>query len=82
MQTINIEKAQSVAGLPSLSITIIIDEEIKSAKDLAEVSRIFNQQAETLESALHNSLPGGTYSALLEKMLRRRASHFVVSYGS
>lgn len=42
----------------------------------------FMEQARDLEEALHNSLPGGTYDRLLGLMLKRKASHFIVSFAS
>ena len=50
-------------------------------KEPKELDTIFDKQAEALENILYSVLPGGTYSELLSKMLKRRASHFVVSFG-
>lgn len=58
-----------------------LEEGLRSREELAERAQVFGREAIAIEEALHNSLPGGTYSMLLNKMLLRRASHFVVSFG-
>jgi hypothetical protein len=47
---------------------------------LAALAKVFDSQAEAIETALHDSLPGGTYDRLLGRMLERKATHFRVSF--
>ncbi len=49
---------------------------------IKEQHLVFLGKAAELESALHNSLPGGVYDRLLGAMLQRKSSHFVVAHGS
>ena len=41
---------------------------------------IFDAQAEVLEKQLFRTLPGGTYDRLVGMMLKRKASHFIVTH--
>jgi hypothetical protein len=47
---------------------------------LAASAKVFDSQAEAIEVALHDSLPGGTYDRLLGRMLARKATHFRVAF--
>lgn len=81
MITIRIDRAQPVGQSQVPSMEILFDSEFPRLSTVHESAERFERQAADLEYALHMTLPGGTYSRLLEKMLRRRASHFVVSFG-
>lgn len=48
--------------------------------DPRETAHVFDAQATLLEAKLHATLPGGTYDALLCKMMIRSASRLTVSW--
>lgn len=82
-----IAKAQSTGDEEVKNITIEISDECPSFCDIPPANNwversenFFMEQARDLEEALYNSLPGGTYDRLLGLMLKRRASHFIVSF--
>jgi hypothetical protein len=91
MKTINIFKGQRIDNQQIFeSITIIIDEELprieESSKELKKFfeksDKQFNEQAEMLFNALHDSLPAGTLDRLLLKLLEMKKSHFIAPFGS
>jgi len=49
---------------------------------LEKASEFYREEAGRLEKVLYGTLPGGTYSELLVKMLLRRACQFRVSFGA
>ncbi len=49
-------------------------------KSLGVIRAWFETQAATLELALYETLPGGTYDRLLALMLQRKASLLVISH--
>lgn len=68
-------------------VTIEIHEPLPELADdggidawLAVSGERFDQQAKAIVDALFASLPGGTLDRVLVEMLRRTASHLVVSY--
>lgn len=85
--TVDIFKASRIGGGIAPSTTIRLEEEIPEPDTdlthsafIAAVEKVFEDQATALETALHNALPGGTYDRLLGLMLKRRASHFLVTF--
>lgn len=81
MKTIHIQKAQrTLTDFPVPDTTIVIELEIKDAESLHEAAKAYQADARKLCEALYESLPGGTFDQLLVEMLRRKASHFKVSY--
>ncbi len=83
---LNIYKAQGIGDQETLDCVITLNEPIpdppKEAADYPLLRDWFVREAETLENALHNALPGGTYDALFGLMAKRKASVFVVSHKS
>ena len=80
--TYPIHKAQPIGDRPVSSATIVIEEEITTDRTICGADAVFVEDAEYLEMALYNALPGGTYDWLLVKTLERKASHLIVSHGT
>jgi len=81
MPTLKIYKAQrTIKDLEVKSAEIVIDEEIPNVHTLAAADGIYALQAFCLCEALEASLPGGTFDHLLIEMMKRKVSHFKVSY--
>jgi hypothetical protein len=70
-----------VDGWPKRQASIYVHEKVPEFVNLGDASKFFQQEAEQLEKALYDTLPGSTYSELLKKMLERRTCHFRVSFG-
>ncbi len=81
MQTIILYKAQPIGDKSPKDIEILIKGSFPTFETISKSDKLFNDEAVSLETTLHNTLPGGTYDRLLQKMLERRASHFVVPFG-
>ena len=64
-------------------IAIIAPEKLEPfpEDDLRELRVAFYAEASLLEHVLFNNLPGGTYDQLLAKMMKRKASLFIVPLG-
>ena len=73
-------KAQPFADEDTRSALIEISQPCPNFDSLPAQAAMFQAEAERLESALLNSLPGGIYDRLLGAMLQRKASHFIVSW--
>jgi hypothetical protein len=56
------------------------DVDRKATDPLLETAKFADNQAQVLEDALYDSLPGATYDRLLGRMLARKSSHFIVSH--
>lgn len=88
MKTIFAYRAQPIGDQVIEPVRIVIEEQMPSpdrmvgttAEILAKLDGTFQTQAQNLEIALYNSLPGGTYDRLLGEILKRKASHFIVSH--
>ncbi len=78
---LEIYKGQSIGKSQTEDTTIIFKNEFPQFKDLEKSTKVFNNEADFLENALNNVLPGGTYNALLCAMLKRKQGHLVVSFG-
>lgn len=79
--SVTVRKAAGIGEHTVPSATINITEPIPTPiNTLAEADRIFTADAQTLEQALHNALPGGTYDRLLGLMLERKATHFIIAH--
>lgn len=77
MRTVNIYKAgKTVTEIKSQQI--IIQHEIPEAKSLEDARSMYSKESLQLFNALRDSLPGGTFDALLQRMLTFRASLFRV----
>lgn len=81
MRTINIKKAQPSPDKIQ-SVTLIIDETIRTSTTIHAADELYTYDAVELENALHAALPGGTYDRLVQMMLERKASHLAVSRAS
>jgi hypothetical protein len=79
-----IGKAQPIFGSGQVvpSVTIRITDSLPVFATLAEQDAYHDAQATTIETALIESLPGGTYDRLVGRMLERKASHYRVAYGA
>jgi hypothetical protein len=61
-------------------LTIIIDGTIPTRHSLLEYREMYKEEALKLVDALFETLPGGTFDAMLAEMLIRKASVLRVSY--
>jgi len=79
---IHIAKAEPMPGAEqSPPNTIIqIDGKIPGFLTPEHTNTWYHEQAELLEAAIREAVPGGTYDRLLETMLTHKASHFRVSF--
>ena len=84
MKTVLIHKsAGSYHGQPDTEdLTIRALSEFPNLKTLEEYDEAFLKDAQKVETALYETLPGGTFDRLLGLMLMRKASHFRVSHNS
>jgi hypothetical protein len=79
MKTYYIYKARTIGDQVLEDVTIIMDASIQERFDRsATLEPIFQQDATDLADALWQTLPGGTFDALLRKLLERRASQLAV----
>jgi len=70
-------KAQGVAGRPVESVVIIFEYEIPEVNDddwIEGAREYYEGDGQLLERTLFETMPGGSYDALLRAMLLRRAS--------
>ena len=81
IKTIEFYKGQSIGDSQSENTKLLFINEFPDYKDLEISTKLFNNEADFLENALNNVLPGGTYNALLCAMLKRKQGHLVVSFG-
>lgn len=83
MRKAKIYKAQGIGGQEVESLLIEFSEGIPAPfTDSGENDTgWFERNSIALEFLLYHVLPGGTYCRLLGEMLKRKASHFVVSHG-
>ncbi len=86
MAELTIAKAQTVLSdhpIPDIHIHISGEQpEFDPRGGLAVWGIYWGEQAELLELALYDSLPGGTYDRLLGRMLARKATHFRGAFGA
>ncbi len=83
MKTIEIYVGQPIGNDEVQPLAIILKNTFPDCKDkdwMEKSKSLFKSEAEKLEKILIDSLPGGTYDALLGEMLKRKASCFVVSH--
>ncbi len=86
MADVTVYKADAVGQLPlAPKAHIHIEQELpefrRDSDTLTLLAIQYDQDAEAIEFALIESLPGGTYDRLLGRMLGRKASHFRVAFG-
>ena len=81
VKTIEFYKGQSIGDSKAEDLRLSFINEFPEYKDLETSTKLFNNEADFLENALNKVLPGGTYDALLCAMLKRKQSHYVVSFG-
>lgn len=68
-------KAQpAIALMPVDSIALVFDREIPERRTLEEAAQTYLDEGTRLERYLFLTIPGGTYDALLRRMLERRAT--------
>lgn len=79
MITVKVCMASPVAHENLEPATIVVDQKLPTS--IISVGEFYRQQADVIEMALHNTLPGGTYDALLRSMLERRASFLRITSG-
>lgn len=75
-QIIRVNKAEPIGTQQTAGVEIHID-----GTDPLDMDT-FMDDAQTLASALYNTLPGGTFDKLIGLLLAKKASQYVVSYGS
>ena len=78
--TISVAKATTAAGDSIPDGVISISEQVPGFTDMVVAEDWFETQAQNIEGALYNFLPGGTYDRLTGLMLARKASHFRVAH--
>jgi hypothetical protein len=61
-------------------VEISISELAPRTETLAQQADVFATHADIVEAVLYESMPGGLYDRLLGAMLKRKASHFIVSH--
>ena len=81
MNIIEFYKGQSIGDSKAENTRLLFTNEFPQYNDMKASTKLFNNEADFLENALNNVLPGGTYDALLCAMLKRKQSHLVVSFG-
>jgi hypothetical protein len=81
MSELTLHKAQPTGPQKIEPVTVVIAETIPEFKTLNDISLFASTEANRLEQALYNSLPGATYDRLLGIMLERKATHFRVAHG-
>jgi hypothetical protein len=81
MKTVLISKASPIAE-PVESIEIRIEETIPEFKSFDALKEHASIEANMLESALYNVLPGAIYDRLFAHMASRKASALIVSHPS
>lgn len=79
---IRIYSAEPIGNDPRSTATIEIDNITPRLKGLADQDALYQTEAEKLEDALFNTLPGGIYDRLCGCMLRRKSTHFIVSHAA
>jgi len=73
-----VHKAITTAGYPPPDLSITASEVLPEFASISISRATFVAEAESLYTALANSLPGGTLDHLLSIMLREKASHFTI----
>lgn len=79
MKTITVHKAQTTGDQVIEDVVIRIESPFPNHGSIDEVRSRFDDEAELLMRGLQ-SLPGGTFDALLVRMLEKKRSHFVVAW--
>ena len=84
MIVLHVHRAQPTPGMTTPPLTIVVDEEIVTDRDISEGGSarrkaLFREEARALAIALRGSLPGGTIDALLVELLESKLSQFVVA---
>ena len=80
MEEVNVCKAALTGTKPTEPIAIIIDQELPQQENLEAIHNFATRQADMIEAALVDALPGATYDRLLMRMLERKASFYIVSH--
>ena len=82
MKQLHIFKAKDIApSARTESLTIIVDEPLPDQDTLGGLEVLYECEANQLEEALHNTLPGGVYDRLLANMLRKAGGMSVIPSG-
>lgn len=82
MKRINIMKAHPIGDQVVEGVEIVIEGMFICSSGLAvdRNKELHQSEAQKIEEALIETLPGGTYDALLGLMHARKASQFIVSH--
>jgi hypothetical protein len=80
MKTIHIHAAQPAGPHQVEPVEIVIVEELPNFNVLENQDAYCNNEANELEEALINALPGATYDRLFAAMCARKASHLRVAH--
>jgi hypothetical protein len=79
MSELAICKAQPTGKEKVEPLTVIVAETLPAFEKLAEQDLFTSTEANRLEQALYNTLPGATYDRLFAAMCLRKASHLRVT---
>lgn len=77
MKTVTVHKAQGIGDREVESLTLVLEQEAPSFQTLVEHAAFYQQEAEQVVDVLCR-LPGGTFDQVLYRLLKLRASLFVV----
>ncbi len=80
MNEITVHKADPIAQEAVVGVAIHVDKPFPTGLTPQETADLFHADAQAVADVLWGSLPGGTQSALIEILLRRRASQFRVRF--
>lgn len=75
-----VSKANPVHGNEIEPVVIEVSNKLPQFARSEDVAAWFLGDAQLIENALHQSLPGGTYDRLLGLFVQRKASQLVVAY--
>ena len=83
MKRIQLNKAQGYSNTkPVESVILEFTVQINEFDSLDKACVYYESQANQIEEALHDVLPGGVYDRLLAAMMTRRASYLRTPFGS
>jgi hypothetical protein len=78
---VSVHKASPIVHTqPTPDVTISIADQISDNLELADLQKVFVNDARALERALFDSLPGGTYDQLLLLMFKRQATLRIIPH--
>lgn len=81
LKIVRVHRAQPIVDdEPVDKVTIKVDKTMPRQSTLEEAYRDYEADAKKIADALEDSLPGGTFSALLIELLERKKCYLVVPH--